>query len=249
MLLALETIDVLQAGYLHRYLLDGGYRPAYPHLKHMNLFLREMATANIPNWTVWRLESVLPNALAVTPVDPAAGLAWLSAHEVIESLLVVLRNADGGQRHVVAIVKLQGEKAILDTFERLAMRYSDLALAVSSGGSVVTGLGEVYKLVPHDGAAVGTSGVVQSEGASAGGAVSGRVEVGEVSPTGARGVGTVAGSSPAGPSRKRTAAEKRKAKRDRKKARKAAADAAAGASGTGGDGEAVGESDDDVHEV
>ena len=36
LLLALESVDVLQAVYLHRYLLDGDYRPIYTRLRHMN---------------------------------------------------------------------------------------------------------------------------------------------------------------------------------------------------------------------
>ena len=87
---------------------------------------------------------------------------------IIEPLLVVLCDADGGQLHVVAIVKLQCEKSIPDPFERLAMRYSDLRLAVSASSSAVTGLGEVYKSVSHSGVAVGPSGIVQFEGASVG---------------------------------------------------------------------------------
>ena len=152
----------------------------------------------------------------MTPGDPAARLAWSNAHEVVEPLLVVLYDADGSQRHAVTIVKLQGEKAILDPFERLAICYIDLALSVSAGGSVETRLCEVYKLVPHDGAAVGPSAFVQSEGASVGVVVSGAVEVGKKSTAGASSAGTVAVSSPTGHSRKRTAAEKRKAKRVRR---------------------------------
>ena len=39
LMLALESIDELQAGYLLRYLLDGEYLPTYTRLKHMNRFL------------------------------------------------------------------------------------------------------------------------------------------------------------------------------------------------------------------
>lgn len=159
--------------------------------------------------------------------------------------MVVLYDANGEQRHVVAIINYQSEKAILDLFERFAMRYSDLLLAVSPGYSVVIGLGEVFKLVPRPGAAVGTSEVVQSEGMYGAGFLSGAVKVDVLSPAGASGGGTVSGSSPAGQSCKRTEVEKRKAKRARKKARKAAA---AAASGTGGDDGAVDDVFDDVYE-
>lgn len=44
LLSASEPIDVVQGGYLHRYLLDSSFRPACSRLQHMNRFLDDMAT-------------------------------------------------------------------------------------------------------------------------------------------------------------------------------------------------------------
>ena len=88
-----------------------------------------MGMARIPHWHRWRLESALPPALAVTPGDPAARLAWLNEQVVSDPLLVVLYDAQGGQRHVVAIVEYLGQKAVLDPFESFEiLTYSQIIL-------------------------------------------------------------------------------------------------------------------------
>ncbi len=123
--------------------------PAYVKLADLNKFLGDkVGVEQISGWKNWRLESAVPLEDQLSASDSAAcRLQWLNTVTVVEPLLVWVKDNVGGQRHVVAVANYRGQKAIFDSFEKVAMKYGPAALAVCSGGDEVVGIGEVYRLV------------------------------------------------------------------------------------------------------